>query len=134
MFSCFSACPQSDIDTFISKQVDICRHLWYFTPYSGISERWCDLVEGSGKRGRPAGFDVREGSLISKCPNWWEMRSNGKRFGIVLGILVISIIFISGCSGYWHHVGRKVDAKDKKRLDQRRIIMGLDEEGDATTT
>ncbi|KAK6501845.1 hypothetical protein TWF481_009666 [Arthrobotrys musiformis] len=125
VFPCISTCGQAEIQNFVTTHLEICQSLWYFKPYDPTFERWCDLVDGPGKRGRPAGYDERMGSLESKCPNWWEQRDPGKRFGIVLGILILSVMFLCGCSGYWNWVGRKVTRIEKQKALQKKEIMGF---------
>ncbi|KAK6517735.1 hypothetical protein TWF506_004917 [Arthrobotrys conoides] len=125
IFPCISTCREEEIQRFVTTHLEICTPLWYFRPYDPTFERWCDLVDGSGKRGRPAGYDERMGNLEYKCPNWWEQRSAGKRFGIVLGILILSLIFLYGCGGYWNYVGRKVTRIDQKKEAKKRKLMGL---------
>ncbi|KAF3210717.1 hypothetical protein TWF192_002657 [Orbilia oligospora] len=125
IFPCISTCGEEEIQKFVNTHLEICAPLWYFKPYDPNFERWCDLVDGAGKRGRPAGYDERMGNLEYKCPNWWEQRSAGKRFGIVLGIFILSLMFVYGCGGYWNYVGRKVTRIDKKKEAERRKIMGL---------
>ena len=61
---------------------------------------------------------------MEKCPDWWGQRNNGKRFGIVLGIGILSVAFMYGCAGYWMAVAKRVDEKDKKRAEKRRKRMG----------
>ncbi|KAK6348499.1 hypothetical protein TWF718_006289 [Orbilia javanica] len=126
IFPCISICGEAEIQNFVTTHLEICKPLWYFKPYDSTFERWCDLVEGSAKRGRPAGYDERMGSLENKCPDWWEQRSAGKRFGIVLGIFILSLMFIFGCGGYWNHVGRKVTRIDKQKEAEKRKIMGFE--------
>ncbi|KAK6358568.1 hypothetical protein TWF730_007895 [Orbilia blumenaviensis] len=125
IFPCISICEESEIQKFVTAHLELCKPLWYFTPYDTTFERWCDLVDGSGKRGRPAGYDERLGSLEYKCPDWWEQRSAGKRFGIVLGIFILSLMFVYGCGGYWKHVGRRVTQIDQKKTAEKRKLMGF---------
>ncbi|RVD85876.1 uncharacterized protein DFL_004180 [Arthrobotrys flagrans] len=125
IFPCISTCEEAEIQKFVTTHLEICTPLWYFKPYDPTFERWCDLVDGPGKRGRPAGYDDRMGSLVYKCPDWWEQRNAGKRFGIVLGIFILSLMFVYGCCGYWKHVGRKVTRIDKMKEAEKRKIMGF---------
>ncbi|KAK6544049.1 hypothetical protein TWF694_000762 [Orbilia ellipsospora] len=126
LFPCMSSCDSSDTQNFVSAHVEICKPLWYFKPYDPTFERWCDLNEGPGSRGRAFGYDARMGSLEFECPNWWDQRSAGKRFGIVLGIGILSFLFLCGCNGYCKHVSARVRRTEKEKLEARRKIMELD--------
>ncbi|KAF3934840.1 hypothetical protein ABW19_dt0201444 [Dactylella cylindrospora] len=125
-YTCLSpSCSEDEINTFVSNHIEICKPLWYFYPYDPTYERWCDLVEGEGKRGRPWGYDIRMGSLERKCPDWWEQRDAGKRFGIVLGIGILSLLLLCGCHGYWERVGKRVTEIDKRKAEERKQLMGI---------
>jgi len=88
------------------------------------SWRWCDLVEGPG--GKPWGFDVRVGgNLEGKCPNWWDVKSKGQKFGVCFGFLIVGYLFSWGCCGFWESAAKRVDRKEKKLKEERRKMMGL---------
>ncbi|KAF3911703.1 hypothetical protein AA313_de0204094 [Arthrobotrys entomopaga] len=125
VFPCMSSCDSSDTQNFVNAHLEICSPLWYFKPYDPTFERWCDLNEGPGNRGRAFGYDARMGSLQYECPNWWDQRSAGKRFGIVLGIGILSLLFLCGCNGYLHHVSKRVRRIDKEKLENKRKLMEI---------